>query len=294
MFTTRFRGLARKLDWQATLGLVVIHLLALAAAIPGIAGSLFSWSGLNIAIFLAWLSGWIGVTLCFHRLLTHRSFETPKWFEYFLTICGTLSWQGGPVIWVATHRKHHAHSDEEDDPHSPIHGLSWAHVFWTTHKQKDADKLKDFAKDLLRDPWMIFINRLFWVPQVVVFLSLLFFGYFLGGVELALSWIVWGVGVRTTFIYHLTWAVNSACHTWGYRNFQTEDLSTNFWPLGALTGGEAFHNNHHADPRSARHGMLWWEFDPTWLTIKFLSFVGLAWDIKLPRPSVLTTLREKV
>ncbi|MEK7185562.1 MAG: acyl-CoA desaturase, partial [Patescibacteria group bacterium] len=165
MYTRKIAGLDRELHWPAVLGLGFIHVVALCAIWPGF----FSWSGLIIAVFLGWLSGWLGITLCFHRLLTHRSFETPKWFEYFLTICGTLAWQGGPITWVGTHRIHHAYSDEDGDPHSPRHGPWWAHVFWTVFKRPiGARDPWSVAKDLSGDKGTFLIDRFFGAPQFVV------------------------------------------------------------------------------------------------------------------------------
>lgn len=277
----------RKLHWPSVFGIGITHLLALLAFVP----TFFSWSGLGLAVFLGWLSGWIGITLCFHRLLTHGSFRTPNWFRYFLTICGTLAWQGGPITWIGTHRIHHAFSDKEGDPHSPRHGPWWAHVFWTVFERPSGvrDPL-GAALDLWRDKTMRVIDRFFWVPQVLCAIALFVAGLLFFNIVTAVSWLVWGIGVRTVVIYHITWAINSACHIWGYRNFDTADQSKNFWPIAILSAGESFHNNHHADQRSARHGMRWWEIDITWYTILVLKFFRLAYDIKLPSESVVAKI----
>ena len=257
-----------QVKWVHFAAIGALHVACLAAPFT------FTWSGLGIAVLLWWAAGGLGICLCFHRLLTHRSFKTPKAFEYFLTTLGCLNWQGGPIQWVGTHRIHHKESDTELDPHSPNHGFDWAHVLWCVVRDPHGRDLRRFAPDLLRDRGMVLIDRFFWVPQVVLGLVL----YALGG----WSWVIWGVAVRTVFTYHATWFVNSASHTWGYRNFDTPERSTNLWWVALLAFGEGWHNNHHAFPRSAAHGLKRLEIDPTYLTIKMLSWVGLARDIVLP------------
>ncbi len=270
----------RNLSWPVILGIGVMHLVALGALFP----SLFSWSGLVLAIVLSWLTGGIGITLCYHRLLTHRSFKTPKWFEYLLTICGCLAWQGGPVTWVGVHRLHHKHSDSDHDPHSPQHGFTWAHILWTLHDRIEGINGKDAAKDLLRDPGLRLLDRYFWAPQFVLTALLMYVGWMLGGWQLAVSWVVWAIALRTVAVFHITWFVNSAAHTWGYQNYKnTGEHSTNLWWVALLSFGEGWHNNHHAIPRSAAHGLRWFEFDMTYWTIRVLSWVGLAKQIVMPR-----------
>jgi len=262
------------------LGIGVMHIVALGALLP----STFSWSGLALAVFFAWLTGGIGITLCYHRLLTHRSFKTPKWFEYLLTACGCLAWQGGPVTWVGVHRLHHKHSDSDHDPHSPQHGFTWAHILWTLHDRIEGINGKDAAKDLLRDPGHRLLDRYFWAPQFILTAFLLFVGWMLGGWQLAVSWVVWAIALRTVAVFHITWFVNSAAHTWGYQNYKsTGEYSTNLWWVALLSFGEGWHNNHHALPRSAAHGLRWFEFDLTYWTIRVLSWVGLAKQIVMPR-----------
>lgn len=273
-----------RLNWRIVTALLGVHLLAAFALVP----ALFSWSGLALLVVLAWVSGGLGVTLCYHRLLTHRSFKTPKWLEYLLAVCACLAWQGGPAEWVGMHRLHHKHSDQDHDPHSPKHGFTWAHVLWMLHGELEGLKARDAAKDLERDPIMRWIDRLFWVPQLLVACGLLGVGWWIGGPMLGLSWIVWGIALRTVVMFHATWFVNSATHTWGYRNYKnTDDGSTNLWWVAMLSLGEGWHNNHHAHPRSAAHGLRWFELDPTYWTIRVLGWLGLAWDIKLPDPQEL-------
>lgn len=271
----------RNLNWTVIIAIGALHLLAVFAVFP----MFFSWSGLLIFAVLAWLTGGIGIVLCYHRLLTHRSFKTPKWFEYLITLAGCLAWQGGPIEWVGTHRLHHKHSDDDHDPHSPQHGFTWAHILWMLRREIEGIRAPEAAKDLARDPVLRIIDRWFWVPQIVLAGLLLAAGWIIGGWTLGASWVIWGIALRTVFVFHVTWFVNSASHTWGYQNFKhTGDHSTNLWWVALLSFGEGWHNNHHAQPRSAAHGMRWYEFDLTWQTIKLLALVGLVWDIHHPEP----------
>ncbi len=264
----------RNIDWHTGGGIGILHVGCLFAPFT------FTWSGLGLAGFLWWLCGGLGICVCFHRLLTHRSFKTPKIVEYFLTILGTMNWQGSPIKWVGVHRLHHQHSDDEEDPHSPKHGFNWAHVLWCVVKAPSGPSRRDAAKDLQRDPVMRIIDRWHFVPLILLAVGVYFLGEFL--FQAGWSWVVWGVCVRTVFTYHATWFVNSAGHTWGYRNFETGDGSKNIWWVSLLSFGEGWHNNHHASQRSARHGMRWWEFDMTYLTIRLMKLVGLARDIIEP------------
>ena len=271
------------LNWPVVIGISAMHLLCLLAPFY------FSWSGLAVALILCWLTGGVGITLCYHRLLTHRSFRTPQWFRYFLTTIGCLAWQGGPVQWVGIHRIHHAHSDTDEDPHTPNHGFTWAHIFWCMHNEgEDGRKGVDAAKDLMREPVMRWINKYFWVFQFLLAGVLYAGGWaaqaYLGWQTSGLSWVIWGIGVRTVLVYHGTWFVNSASHTWGYQNYETGDRSTNLWWVSILSFGEGWHNNHHAVQRSAAHGLRWYEFDLTYWTIWVLEKIGLAWDVVLPKP----------
>jgi len=231
----------------------------------------FSWSAVGVAVFLWWISGGLGICLGYHRLLTHRSFETPKMVEYALTIFGNLTWQGAPIRWVGTHRMHHRDSDTETDPHSPRHGFSWAHAFWCLMEDPLGRDPRELAKDMQRDRVHLLLDRYFWVPQIVLAVLL----HALGG----WPWVIWGICVRTVFSYHATWFVNSAAHTWGYRNFETRENSHNTWWVALLSFGEGWHNNHHAFARSARHGLRWWELDLTYLTIRVMQALGLARDV---------------
>jgi fatty-acid desaturase len=270
----------KNIDWPVVVGIVLMHLGCLLAPFY------FTWTGLVGFLVLTYITAAVGITLCFHRLLTHRSFKTPKWFEYVITTCGCLAWQGGPVQWVGVHRIHHKHSDEENDPHTPKHGFTWSHMLWCMHKESEGRRGVDAAKDLLRDPGLRLLNKWFWVPQFALIIALYFIGEYVGSLGVSasgISWVVWAVFLRTVLVYHGTWFVNSASHTWGYRNFETKDHSTNLWWVAVLAFGEGWHNNHHAHQRSAAHGLRWFEFDATYLMIRGLSLVGLAHDIVLPK-----------
>jgi stearoyl-CoA desaturase (delta-9 desaturase) len=257
--------------WDIVIGIAVLHLGALAAP------WFFSWKAFWAFIALQTLTA-MGITLAFHRLLTHRSFKTPKWLEYILTLFGSLAIQGGPIKWVATHRVHHAFSDRPQDPHSPNHGFWWAHILWLFAYDEVLDhpvKHKRYASDLASDPVHRFIERTFVVQTFV-----------LGGLLFAWGgWpaVIWGIFLRAVFVYHGTWLVNSAAHIWGYQTYQTNDGSRNNWWVALVSYGEGWHNNHHAYPNSAAHGLRWWEFDITYLTIRFLWLLGLVTDIHLPR-----------
>jgi stearoyl-CoA desaturase (delta-9 desaturase) len=230
----------------------------------------------------------LGVTMCFHRLLTHRSFQTYKWVEYFLTFCGVLALQSGPMQWVAQHRLHHKESDEQPDPHSPLVTFMWAHMGWLFVNTPGAHAYEEycrFAKDLDRDPVQRFFDKNFFVIWLAFGVAVYFAGELYGG--LGTSWVVWGVLVRQVLLWHATWFVNSATHTWGYRNYATDEESKNSWWVSLISFGEGWHNNHHADQRSAAHGQRWFEIDITYRLIRLMGLVGLAWEIKEPSQRII-------
>jgi fatty-acid desaturase len=264
-------------------GLVGIHIGALAAFWP----AFFNWQALVALAIVSYFTGALGITLCYHRTLTHRSLRLRKPLEYLLAICGTLALQGDPIRWVAVHRKHHAHADQEGDPHSIHLGFKWAHMDWI-YQQNTAlpsdEEVKRYAPDLYADP---FYRVLEWASlplQVLLALAL----FALGG----LPFVVWGIFVRLVLSYHSTWLVNSAAHMLGYRTFRTGDRSTNCWWVALISFGEGWHNNHHAFPFSARHGLRWFEIDMTWWHVKILSFLRLADRIKIPSKVMQQRLRE--
>jgi stearoyl-CoA desaturase (Delta-9 desaturase) len=229
----------------------------------------------------------IGITVGFHRLLTHRAFQTYPWLERVFAVLGSLAVQGSVLDWVADHRKHHAHTDREGDPHSPhvghgsgLSGLWYAHVGWLWHTQGQAD-WKRYASELYEDPKMRRIGRRFPVLVLVSLLVPTLAGFVLHGftAQGALRGYVWGGLVRVFFVHHVTWSVNSICHFFGRRRFAIEDRSTNVGWLAVLSLGESWHHNHHAFPRSAYHGLRPWEIDLSGLIISGLQRAGLAWDV---------------
>ena len=258
-----------RLDWTMIIALVIFHIGAVCAFLLG----LFSWQGVGVALLLHWITGGLGITLGWHRLLSHRSFQTPKWLEYFLAFCGTLALQGGIIWWVGLHRHHHLHSDEDVDHHDSKKGFLWSHVRWMCFEIPAESDIPRFTKDIADDPFYQFLNNYFFPLQVVLGVIL----YAIGG----WSFVFWGVFARLVVVYHCTWLVNSATHKFGYRTFETTDNSTNCWWVALTTYGEGWHNNHHAYQYSARHGMKWWELDITWITIQVLQFLGLATKVKL-------------
>ena len=266
------RTFHEKISPLTTFFMVAFHMAAVAALF------VFTWKGLIVSLVLLWVAGSLGIGMCYHRLLTHRGYKTYKWVEYFLTICATLALEGGPFFWVATHRVHHKHSDKAGDPHSPREGGFWAHAGWiitgrTLHN--NAAELLPYIPDLRKDKFHTWISKWHWVPITVLGVIL----YAAGGLPLML----WGIFLRTVVGLHCTWLVNSATHLWGKRRFATTDTSRNSFWVAMLTFGEGWHNNHHARPQSARHGLAWYEFDVNWYGICALRALGLAWDVKAPK-----------
>lgn len=256
-------------DWVIIAYMAFLHVGALFALLP----SNFSWAAVGLAVFLHWVTGGLGITLGFHRLVTHRSFQTPKWLEYFLVFCGALACQGGPIDWVGLHRIHHQHSDHNEDPHDSNQGFWWSHMGWMLYHNPAKEHIARYTKDIADDPVYQFLQKYFVPIQFVLSVIL----YFIGG----WPFVVWGVFFRIVAVFHCTWFVNSATHKFGYRTYESGDQSTNCWWVALVTYGEGWHNNHHAYQYSARHGMKWWEIDLTWMTIQFLQAIGLATKVKL-------------
>ncbi|HTI38041.1 MAG TPA: fatty acid desaturase [Vicinamibacterales bacterium] len=260
------------LNWITAGFMVAFHALAIAAF------WYFSWTNLLVALGLHWLAVGFGISLGYHRLHTHRGFRTSTAFEYFLAICGTLTLEGGPLFWVATHRQHHQLSDHEGDPHSPRDGGLWAHMGWIlfgdTH-HNNTELMSKYAPDLGRVPFYRWLNTFHWVPLTTLGLVLLAVG----------GWpmVLWGIFLRVVVGLHATWLVNSATHMWGSRRFATRDDSRNSWWVALLTFGEGWHNNHHAHPVSARHGLVWYELDISWITLKILNAFGIVRDLKIAK-----------
>ena len=253
----------------------IFHALALLAFFP----FAFSWSAVVVMLVLNWMTASLGICLGFHRYLTHRSLDLPKWLGYFFVLLGSLALENGPIKWVGQHRMHHANSDTDQDPHSARKGFWWAHWGWMLHRHPEFDnpfRIKSYTKDLQDDAFYVFLEKHFISVQVAFGLIL----FAIGGIP----WVIWGIFLRVVLVYHQTWLVNSAAHTFGYKNVKLKnDLSTNCWWVGLLAFGEGWHNNHHAFPKSARHGLRPWEVDMTWWTISVLKTLGLATNIQVAR-----------
>jgi stearoyl-CoA desaturase (delta-9 desaturase) len=270
----------------ANLGGVIVPFLGVLAAIVLLWNQWVNGADLALLIGFYLLTG-AGVTVGFHRLLTHRSFQTHPWLERTFAVLGSLSVQGSVLDWVADHRKHHAHTDVEGDPHSPhvghgsgLKGLWHAHMGWLTETQGQAD-WKKYARDLYEDPGMRAIGRRFPLLAVLSLVLPTLAGFAIHGwtLEGAVRGLIWGGLVRIFLVHHVTWSVNSVCHFFGKRRFDVEDHSTNVGWLSVLSLGESWHHNHHAFPRSAEHGLRRWELDPSALIIRTLEKLGLAWKV---------------
>ena len=255
---------AEKLNWNTIIAVTLFHIGAFVALFT------FSWQNLIAALILWWIAGSLGIGVGYHRLLTHRGFTSPKWLEYVLSVFGTLAVQSGPLTWVTTHRLHHAFTETDKDPHSPRNGTYWAHMGWifrgTAQNQSWATMVR-YCPDITKDKFQVALNKYYWIPTVIVGIALMAIGGW--------TMVLWGVGLKTVVGWHSTWLVNSATHLWGTRRFETRDDSRNNGLIAALTFGEGWHNNHHAFPRSAKHGLAWYEFDVNWVQIWALKKLGL-------------------
>ncbi|KAJ4953010.1 hypothetical protein NE237_029842 [Protea cynaroides] len=256
---------------MATTGVVLfMHLLCLFAPIT------FNWGAFWVAVALYLVTGLLGITLSFHRNLTHRSFNLPKWLEYFCACCGVQALQGSPMDWVSIHRYHHQFCDSDRDPHSPIEGFWFSHMSWLFDHDSVIERCGEpnNVADLQKQPFYRFLRSTYIIHPITLGALL----YALGG----FPFLVWGMGVRIVWVYHITWLVNSACHVWGHQAWNTRDLSRNNWWVALLAFGEGWHNNHHAFEYSAQHGLEWWQLDMTWYLVRLLEAVGLATDVKVP------------
>jgi stearoyl-CoA desaturase (delta-9 desaturase) len=260
--------------------MVVIHVLATVALLP----RFWSWQGLVAFGVLYWMTV-LGVTLGLHRLMAHRSFEVPGWLERVLVVMGTLACQSGPIDWVALHRHHHRFSDQPSDHHDAGRGLWWSHSEWMLHDIPALKEKHRYAGDLLNDRFYVWLDRWFLVLQIPVGLALYWYGEAAGVHGGGVGLVLWAIPLRLAVVYHVTWLVNSATHAFGYRNFNSPDLSRNCWWVAVLSFGEGWHNNHHAYPDSARHGLRWFEFDITWMHIRLLRRLGLTRKVRQARYS---------
>jgi stearoyl-CoA desaturase (delta-9 desaturase) len=252
--------------------LAVFHIGAIAALF------MFSWKALIVTAILYYVTIGFGISMGYHRLHTHRSYRVPVALEYFFAVCGALTLEGGPIFWVGTHRIHHAKSDQPGDPHSPRDGAWWAHMGWiclgeANHNNTSA--LVKYTPDLAKHKFYLWLNNYHWVFTVVLAAILYAFGGF--------ALVAWGIFFRIVVGLHSTWLVNSATHMFGSRRFETGDDSRNTWWVALLTFGEGWHNNHHAHPTSARHGLAWYEFDPSWIQISILKYLGIAKTVRVAK-----------
>jgi len=269
------------LNWPTIIVLLILHAGAVAALF------MFSWANLAVMLFLLWFATGLGISMGYHRLHTHRSYQVPRALEYLFAVCGAMTFEGGPIFWVATHRVHHQKSDRPGDPHSPREGAWWSHMVWMLvgeAKHSNTRLMAKYAPDLAKDPFYVWLDHYHWLPNIL--LSVLLFA--IGGVPM----VLWGVCLRVVIGLHATWLVNSATHMWGSRRFATHDDSRNLWWVALITFGEGWHNNHHAHPTSARHGLAWYEFDPSWLQIQVLRRFGIAKSVKVAKTNTALAERE--
>jgi stearoyl-CoA desaturase (delta-9 desaturase) len=283
--------------WEYLIPITTVHMLACLALLPWC----FSWSGLVIALVGTHVFG-MGINLGYHRLLTHRSLKVPLWLERTLATIALCCLEDTPARWVATHRLHHVHSDEPEDPHTPRDGVSWSHAGWLFRRSPDRRTLSfldKYARDILADRYFRFLERhptstlwIYLAHAAIFALAGLLVGRLAGGdwthgVQLGVSWLVWGAFVRTVLVWHMTWSVNSLSHLFGYRTYDTGEDSRNNWLVALLAAGEGWHNNHHRFQSCTRNGFYWWEIDPTYYGLKMLSWTGLIWGLKPVPQSIL-------
>ena len=260
----------QRMNWPTAVVFAILHLGALAALF------MFNWRFLAISVAIHWMTVGFGISLGYHRLHTHRSYRVPLALEYFFALCGALTLEGGPIFWVATHRIHHQKSDQPGDPHSPRDGAWWAHMGWILFGEanhSNTQLMSKYAPDLAKHKFYVWLNNYHWLPTVILAAIL--------GLAGGLPLVAWAICLRIVFGLHATWLVNSATHMWGSRRFETRDDSRNLWWVALITFGEGWHNNHHAHPTSARHGLAWYEFDPSWLEISLMKRLGIAKAIRV-------------
>ena len=281
------------LERRVTVVAVVLPFLGFLAAIGFLWGGWVTWLDLTILAVLYVISGF-GVTIGYHRMLTHRSFDAPSWLRAAFAIAGSTSIQGAPIHWVADHRKHHRFADEDGDPHSPhthggegwrgvLGGLWHAHTGWLFTRERPTSARR-FAPDLVKDPVIRRVDRWFPVWALLGLAIPFLAGWAIGGsLHAGLTAYVWGGLVRVFLLHHVTWSVNSICHMYGKQPFALKDESRNNWLVAFFSLGEGWHHNHHAFPSSARHGLQRRQFDPSYAIIKAMERVGLVWNVKEPR-----------
>jgi len=274
-----------KFNWYNFIWITSVHIIALS-----LCWKFFTWPAFFAFIAMYYITGMIGITFGFHRLLTHKALKAVPFVENFAAFCGTLACQGGPISWVGQHRVHHAHSDTQGDPHNIKEGFWHSHVGYIFNRREDLNDLKEVAyycPDISKNKFFWFLEYNMVPVQFAVGFLLFLIGGFVGekpGFDWhsGTSFVVWGTFMRLVIGYHITWLVNSATHTWGSQPNKSGDESRNNWWVGILAFGEGWHNNHHAQPRTARHGWTWWQLDQTWIFISILKMFHLVSDLKLP------------
>ena len=286
-----------KILWSYLIPVVLFHLMVPVAFF----GYFLSWWGLLFLPIGNYIFTSMGIGAGYHRLLTHRGFKCPRWFEYTLATLGVCSFQDSPARWVLVHRVHHQHSDHQPDPHTPRVSAFWSHMGWLfidNRTLSTASAYDKYVRDLMRDPYYMWLQRnLNWVlvfaAHGMAMMAIGFVAGWIWGGSLAVAvraasvTFMWGVVMRTVYTWHVTWAINSAAHMWGYRNYETREDSRNNWLFGLLTNGEGWHNNHHADPRSAQHGHRWWEVDVTYISLAICEKLGIIKDLVRPNHAAL-------
>ncbi|MES2439385.1 MAG: acyl-CoA desaturase [Verrucomicrobiota bacterium] len=278
--------LPEMVNWQRTLPFIFLHLGCLAVIWVG-----FSWPSFAAAVFL-YMIRMFAITGFYHRYFSHRTFKTSRAVQFLFAVLGNSSMQRGPLWWAATHRHHHKHADHEEDIHSPVvSGFLWSHIGWLTSMKNFPTAYKSIP-DLAKFPELVFLNR---YDQTVPFA----YGFLMLGTGWLLEtlfpatgvtmgqFFIWTFFISTTVLLHGTLFINSLAHVWGRRRYETDDDSRNSWLLTLITLGEGWHNNHHRYPHSVRQGFRWWELDLTYYGLKFLSFLGLIWDLRPVPKAVL-------
>ncbi len=265
--------------WGTIIFMFAIHALTIFALQP----KFWSLQAVSALLVMYWVTACLGVTLGYHRLLSHRAFQVPRWLERFFATCGALSCQHGPIDWVGLHRHHHTFSDTDADHHNSNKGFWWSHMGWMFEDVPALNTVPRFTGDLVKDPYYLFLNQHFLLLQIPLGALLFWIGTIteVGG----WSMVLWGIPLRLVVVYHVTWLVNSATHCWGTVAFDSGDRSRNNRWVAALTFGEGWHNNHHAFPSSAKQGLQKGQIDLTWEHIRFLKRLGLARKIRLPMTS---------
>jgi len=279
----QLRAQPDRIDWVRCIPFGLLHLGCLGVIWVG-----WSWPAVVVAIGL-YVVRMFAITGFYHRYFSHRSFRTGRLWQFVFAFIGASSAQRGPLWWAAQHRHHHRHSDEEEDAHSPVqHGFWWAHIGWITSPRNFPTDYRQ-VRDLAKYPELRFLNRFDLVAPLALAVGLFAFGAWLGEVAPSLGasgaqMLVWGFFISTTVLFHGTSAINSLAHQIGTRRFETRDDSRNSFVLSLITLGEGWHNNHHQFMSSARQGLRWWEFEPTWYGLKLLAALRVIRDLK-PHPA---------